>query len=101
MRFYKMTDRSHPTHVLPSVQWDHGSGKALFEFAKTNIQGVMACDTDDPEIISLLTRAGYVTEPVGEGNIPAMALADPYARVVPDMKLKDETKNAFANRRRG
>lgn len=58
MRFYKMTDRNHPTHVLPSVLWDQRTSKALFEFAKTNIQGVMACDTDDPEIISLLTHAG-------------------------------------------
>ncbi len=100
MRFYKMTDRSHPTHVLPTLQWDQGTGKPLFEFVKTNIRGVMACETDDPEIIYLLSRAGYATEPVGEGNRSAMALMDPHARVVPDLQLKDETKNAFANRRR-
>jgi hypothetical protein len=74
MRFYKICHRGHPTNDLPSVQWDPRTEKPLFEFVRTDVAGVLGCDISDPELIDMLTSAGYVTERPDSPNIPGMAL---------------------------
>ena len=77
MRFYKILDRRHPTHTLPTVQWDKRTDSPLFEFTKTDVAGVLGCDVEDPEIIDMLLSAGYVTDKPQGPNIPGMAMMHP------------------------
>jgi hypothetical protein len=74
MRFYKVCDRNHPSHVLPTVLWDKRSARAVFRFEQSGIPGVLACDTDDPEVQDMLTQAGYPTEQPQSMNIPHLAM---------------------------
>jgi hypothetical protein len=99
--FYKMTGRAEPTSNLPSILWDPAAQKAVFEFRRTNVAGVLAFETDDPAIITMLQKTGYVQEPgPGRPNIPYMATMDPTARLVPKDQLTPQTQRAFEQRRR-
>jgi hypothetical protein len=97
MIFYKICDHKHPTSKLPSVLWDSGAGKAFFEFTKSGIKGVLACETENPEIIDMLTEAGYITEHNQSGNLNRMGMAGavPEGTELPQPKLTQETKNAI------
>jgi hypothetical protein len=77
MVFFKITAADHPTRLLPSVQWNKQKGCALFAFKATGISRLLSFETEDPELIDLLSRAGYLTEPPpGLGrNMPGIAMA--------------------------
>jgi hypothetical protein len=66
MKFMKRTDldgagNPHPTSVLPSCLWDPASDSPLFAFTRRP-DGCLELETDDPQLIDLLTSAGYGRE---------------------------------------
>jgi hypothetical protein len=97
MIFYKICDHKHATSKLPSVLWDQVNGRAVFEFTKSSIRGVLAYETENPQIIDILTEAGYITEHNQSGNLNRMGMAFhvPDGTELPQPQLTQETKNAL------
>jgi hypothetical protein len=100
MRFYKICAHSHPTSRLPSILW--GNDAAVFEFTRLpGFRDVLIFETENPQLIDMLTNAGYLTEePAGlTATIGAISMMDPNAAEGSKDKLTDETRKAFEARR--
>jgi hypothetical protein len=68
MKFIKRTDRDgdgnyHPGCALPTCLWDPESNAPVFAFTR-RASGRLELETEDPELIDLLTSAGYDREGV-------------------------------------
>jgi hypothetical protein len=68
MKFIKHTrlerdplGRQHPGAALPTVLWDPQTDSPVFAF-KRGASGRLELETNDPELIDLLTSAGYARE---------------------------------------
>jgi hypothetical protein len=105
MIFYKICQSEGPHKDLPSVQWDPGTQKPKFEFTPTGVRGVLKFQTDDPELITMLRRAGYYEEmPQGLGNVNRMGLAGELSpeehEALPKAQVTPETASALNRRKK-
>jgi hypothetical protein len=105
MKFFKIAEPSGPHKDLPSVLWDPGTQQPRFEFKPCGVRGVLSFETEDPELITMLRRAGYYEElPQGLGNINRMGLAGGLSpeehEALPKAKITPETAQALNRRKR-
>lgn len=75
-KFFKATNRLHPKHKLPTVQWS--DDKPLFEFHRGK-SGFLEFETGNPEVIAKMREMGYDEEP--SANLSASPPAEESATI--------------------